>query len=396
MQLVTKLLTLSICLTLFGCAGGGIRTGKTEKDYLRVQPEITATGITDMQFEPESGSLLLDIQKYYLAREHEAPVVTTGFSTSTAWSDSVPLNNYKWVKELHSPALDIDVVVGDKTQRVNPAATRNTLVRYDLLQIFLNDIPGNSIKVFCRLCNTVQQIDSAGQVHTQINPKISIDSEAPPLPDLASAVQLNYKAEDLKQIKKQAYAAQQAIAAREREALRKAELDKQRAQQLERERQRNEEIARREAERAQAQRLAAQKVEQARIAKEGDGSADDLLCKKYGFKPSTQGYASCRMQIDMAKQELQRQRAIYEEQQRQYQAAQEAAQEAARKRRQSDFMIGMGLRMMGGQNASAAAIDQAVGAPMAVPSMPSPTRVYTLPNGTTMTCTTTGSHTNCF
>lgn len=39
-------------------------------------------------------------------------------------------------------------------------------------------------------------------------------------------------------------------------------------------------------------------------------------------------------------------------------------QEAERKRRKIAFMLGMGLRMMGGQSASEAAIDQSVGAPM--------------------------------
>ena len=129
----------------------------------------------------------------------------------------------------------------------------------------------------------------------------------------------------------------------------------------------------------------------ARIAREGDGSPDDLLCKKYGFKPNTQAYASCRMQIDIAKREMQQQQAIYQAQLKQI----EQAQEAARKRRQSDFMLGMGLRMMGGQSAAGAAVDQSVGAPMYQPPPPS-TRTYTFPNGQMMTCTTTGSMTNCF
>lgn len=84
---------------------------------------------------------------------------------------------------------------------------------------------------------------------------------------------------------------------------------------------------------------------------------------------------------------------------KQYLAQQQSlkeAQEKEKNRQQSTFMLGMGLRMMSGQSASGAAIDQSVGAPMYSPAATSPTRSYTFSNGRTMTCTTTGSFTDCF
>lgn len=53
----------------------------------------------------------------------------------------------------------------------------------------------------------------------------------------------------------------------------------------------------------------AKKTEEERIAREGDGSPDDLACKKYGLKPQTQGYAECRMRLDLARQETLREQA---------------------------------------------------------------------------------------
>lgn len=52
--------------------------------------------------------------------------------------------------------------------------------------------------------------------------------------------------------------------------------------------------------------LKARIAEQKRIEKEGDGTPDDLSCKKYGLKLGTQGYAECRMRLDLARQESQR------------------------------------------------------------------------------------------
>ena len=49
----------------------------------------------------------------------------------------------------------------------------------------------------------------------------------------------------------------------------------------------------------------AKKAEEARIVREGDGSPDDVSCKKYGLVPQTQGYAECRMRLDLSRKESQ-------------------------------------------------------------------------------------------
>lgn len=54
----------------------------------------------------------------------------------------------------------------------------------------------------------------------------------------------------------------------------------------------------------------AKKIEAERIAREGDGSPDDIDCKKYGLKPQTQGYAECRMRLDLSRKESERAQAI--------------------------------------------------------------------------------------
>lgn len=48
-------------------------------------------------------------------------------------------------------------------------------------------------------------------------------------------------------------------------------------------------------------------AEQKRIEREGDGTPDDLLCKKYGLKPQTQSYGECRMRLDLSHKEDERQ-----------------------------------------------------------------------------------------
>lgn len=101
------------------------------------------------------------------------------------------------------------------------------------------------------------------------------------------------------------------------------------------------------------------KAEERRIAKEGDGSEDDLTCKKYGAKPGTQIYVDCRIKLGIAKEDAEnrkaetvrseRERAEFE---RQQQAAQQAAaaQRAAEEdnRRSSAALMAIGGALMGG------------------------------------------------
>jgi hypothetical protein len=127
----------------------------------------------------------------------------------------------------------------------------------------------------------------------------------------------------------------------------------------------------------------------------GDGSEDDSTCQKYGFKPATNEYSSCRLQIDQAKQQIAQQQAQYNEQQRQYEE-QKAAQDKQRRIQASLKLMDMGQRMTSGQN-PADAYRQANGlAPLQSPTPPMQTQTYMLPNNKMMTCTTAGTVTNCF
>lgn len=124
-------------------------------------------------------------------------------------------------------------------------------------------------------------------------------------------------------------------------------------------------------------------------------AADDDTCSNYGFKKGTPAFAECKIRIDLARREMLQQQEFYEQQMMQYQQ-QVAAQEAEKNSRQSAYMTELGLRMMGGQAPLDAAVSVGTGAPITQPQMPSTTRLYTLPNGRSMTCTSSGNVVNCF
>ena len=126
----------------------------------------------------------------------------------------------------------------------------------------------------------------------------------------------------------------------------------------------------------------------------GDGSSEDTICQNYGFRPATSEYSSCRLQIDLAKQNAKQQQDIYQQQKDQYDA-QVAAVEKQRAKEKNMKQLEMGLRMMGGQSVQDAAMATARMPPL--PQAPGPiTQRITMPNGRSMTCTTTGNNTNCF
>lgn len=154
-----------------------------------------------------------------------------------------------------------------------------------------------------------------------------------------------------------------------------------------------------EAERLEKIRIAneqrAKKAEEERIAREGDGSSDDLLCKKYGLKPLTNGYAECRMRLDFAQKES----IAAQERYAQEKAAYDRQVEAIKKERERQIgmrQLELGLRMMGGQSPIDALGSLGTNAPIA-PRAPSPiNQSITMPNGRIVNCTTIGSNTNCF
>ncbi|WP_339643681.1 tetratricopeptide repeat protein [uncultured Porticoccus sp.] len=123
-------------------------------------------------------------------------------------------------------------------------------------------------------------------------------------------------------------------------------------------------------------------------------ASDDKTCQNYGFKPGQEGYSYCRMQIDMAKKEAQTAEARYQRELAAYkQQAADLKQKQDRERR--GRKLELWLRLLGGQPPLEAVNSLGTGAPITRPTRPSSHHRYRLPNGRTMTCTTTGSHTNC-
>lgn len=135
-------------------------------------------------------------------------------------------------------------------------------------------------------------------------------------------------------------------------------------------------------------------IEQKAVEVSGDGSTDDITCQNYGFKPGTSNYSECRQKIDLAKQDLELRQAQYEQHKRQYEA-QQAQIEKDRKFQASQRLFDMSQRLMSGQSYSD------VGrAGMGLPPLQAPTppgmQTYVMPNGRAITCSTTGTITNCF
>jgi len=130
-------------------------------------------------------------------------------------------------------------------------------------------------------------------------------------------------------------------------------------------------------------------IEEARLAKkiaiEGDGSSDDITCKKFGFKPQSSGYADCRLKLEVASRQATQQQAQYDEQKRQYdeQKRQHEAQLAEQKRQRQ---VGAGLALM-----------QMSSGLLAPPTPPPPAnQTIVTPSGKIVNCHTTGTVTNCF
>jgi hypothetical protein len=118
---------------------------------------------------------------------------------------------------------------------------------------------------------------------------------------------------------------------------------------------------------------------------------DDSTCRKYGFRPRSNEYATCRLQIDQARQDAQRQQAQYNEQQRQYQA------QLDEQKKQRNQAQGMALMQMGaGISSGAYNARNGYGTLPNPPALLDSPRTYILPGGKAMTCSTTGSVTNCF
>lgn len=129
-------------------------------------------------------------------------------------------------------------------------------------------------------------------------------------------------------------------------------------------------------------------------AQQGDGTQDDQTCQRYGLRPGQPEYGNCRMQIDLAKQQVAREQARYQQEMAAYE------QQVAELKRQKDKeramrQLELGLRMMGGQPPLEAINSLGTGAPISKPRPPITHHSIRLPNGRTMNCDTFGGHTNC-
>jgi antitoxin component YwqK of YwqJK toxin-antitoxin module len=150
-----------------------------------------------------------------------------------------------------------------------------------------------------------------------------------------------------------------------------------------------------ESERMQREKVDIARAEEERIIREGDGTPDDLLCKKYGLLPQTGGYAECRMRLDFARAESHKKQEQYQAAQAEYEK-QVAAIEREREKQRGLRQLELGLRMMGGQRPIDAVNSVGTGMPIA-PSRPAPVnQTITMPNGRMINCTTLGTNTNCF
>ncbi len=139
-------------------------------------------------------------------------------------------------------------------------------------------------------------------------------------------------------------------------------------------------------------RLESQKRQE--LAK-GDGSPDHDTCSKYGLRVNTSEYSSCRFKLDFARQEAAKESERYERERLLYeQRLAEHQKEVERQRAMRQ--VELGLRLLGGQPPIQALGSVGTGAPIA-PVAPRPfMQTIILPGGRSINCSTTGTITNCF
>jgi hypothetical protein len=114
----------------------------------------------------------------------------------------------------------------------------------------------------------------------------------------------------------------------------------------------------------------------------GDGTPDHATCARYGFQAGTVEYSQCRMQIDTARNQAQQQQRQYEEQI----AAQQKAKDQAKG--EAALLLGLGLMAGSGQR-------QSINNNLTTIQPPQMDRIYNLPGGKFMRCSTMGMVTNC-
>lgn len=114
---------------------------------------------------------------------------------------------------------------------------------------------------------------------------------------------------------------------------------------------------------------------------QGDGTPDHATCARYGFQVGTTEYSQCRMQIDTARNQALQQQRQYEEQL--------ASQARAKEKAQGEAMFLLGMGMLAGSGPKRSSVDNTYIQP------PPQDRIYNLPGGKFMRCSTLGMVTNC-
>lgn len=114
---------------------------------------------------------------------------------------------------------------------------------------------------------------------------------------------------------------------------------------------------------------------------QGDGTPDHATCAKYGFQAGTTEYSQCRMQIDTARTQARQQQNEYEQQL--------AAQKKAKEEAQGEALFLLGMGMLSGSAPKRSNFNNSFIEP------PQLDRIYNLPGGKFMRCSTMGMVTNC-
>lgn len=147
------------------------------------------------------------------------------------------------------------------------------------------------------------------------------------------------------------------------------------------------------------------------VVKRTPVTPNEALCVNYGFSMDTGEFGQCLLQIDqtqrqaeIAQQQYEMQVAQYQQQQAAFEAQQDAIKRE-RERRKWEMLARLGAGMANSRSPSflgafneglAAANGVPLAQPVAPPPPPPRTHTTVLPNGSMITCTTTGSVTNCF
>jgi hypothetical protein len=131
-----------------------------------------------------------------------------------------------------------------------------------------------------------------------------------------------------------------------------------------------------------------------RAANKLGSNPDDAACRGYGFKPNSADYAACRQQIDIARQNANRQQSQFEEQNRLYEE-QIAMQKKEIRRANNQRALDTSLRLLGGQSPADAVVSTGTGAPIR-PTNSSNSQLIQMPNGRMMNCITNGGLTQCY